>query len=139
MWYFATKNGKVTKLDPGVHGLSNDVINSPWPKVEICRDSFIHKILKKKIVDVESIFKCMSNTDQYPDEILPDTGVGIELERYFSSIFIPGNKFGYGTRCTTIILVDSNDHVDYYERSYKPGLVKIKDIHIDFDMEDQSL
>ena len=69
----------------------------------------------------------MSNTDEVSSDCLPDTGVGIEVERYMALL--------YGTCRTTIILIDANDHMDYYEWSYKPGFVKENDIHFDFDIE----
>jgi uncharacterized protein with NRDE domain len=50
------------------------------------------------------------------DDLLPDTGVGLERERALSSMFIKSP--GYGTRCSTVILIDQSNHVSFAERVY---------------------
>jgi uncharacterized protein with NRDE domain len=56
------------------------------------------------------------NEERAADTLLPDTGVGIERERMLSSMFIKSPN--YGTRCSTVMLVNHNNHVQYYERVY---------------------
>ena len=54
-----------------------------------------------------------------PDESLPDTGVGLEWERILSPVFISSPT--YGTRSSTILLIDGKDHAQFLERTYHPG------------------
>ena len=60
----------------------------------------------------------MEDTEMAPDDQLPDTGIGIEYERVFSSIFIKSPE--YGTRSSTVLLVDKDNHVTFAERGFVP-------------------
>jgi len=58
----------------------------------------------------------MLDEEKAPDDLLPETGVGYETEKLISSIFIKSAV--YGTVCTTVILIDYNDHVTFAEKRY---------------------
>jgi uncharacterized protein with NRDE domain len=67
---------------------------------------------------LEPMFTALADSAVAPDDQLPDTGVGLELERALSPPFV--NGAGYGTRCSTVVLV-ANDHAVFAERRYGPG------------------
>ena len=84
------------KLEPGIYGLSNRFLDTPWPKVKNGK-SDLQTLLKDEChVQVESIFELLSDRSQPPDSDLPDTGVGIAWERILSPLFITSDH--YGTR-----------------------------------------
>jgi len=115
--YFSNKGAETAELEPGIYGLSNHLLNTAWPKVEAGKVR-LQEIVEKDDVDTSSLFKMMENTDFGQDSDLPDTGVGLELERILSAAFIKSPD--YGTRCSTVLLVDWENNVTLEERSYVP-------------------
>ena len=98
-------------------GLSNHLLETPWPKVEKGKRE-IHALLKAPHVNKDDLFQILSDETISPDDTLPDTGVGLERERSLSPAFIKSP--GYGTRSSTVILVDYNNNVAFHERVYDP-------------------
>ncbi|MEP6897337.1 MAG: NRDE family protein [Rhodanobacter sp.] len=92
---------------PGVHGLSNADFNTPWPKTRglmlRLRDWMDHGGDE----DFSSLFDALADEQVAADAQLPDTGVGIERERWLSSAFIRGEL--YGTRASTVVAI-GHDH-----------------------------
>lgn len=84
----------------GVHGLSNGDLDAPWPKVRRVT-SRLQDWLASREEDFAPLFAAFTDETRAPDESLPDTGVGIELERTLSPVFVRGER--YGTRATTLI------------------------------------
>ena len=115
--YFSNKGAETAELEPGIYGLSNHLLNTAWPKVEAGKGR-LQEIVEKDDVDTSSLFEMMENTDFGQDSDLPDTGVGLELERILSAAFIKSPE--YGTRCSTVLLVDWENNVTFEERSYVP-------------------
>lgn len=69
--------------------------------------------------DFEPLFAALSDETAWPDDVLPDTGVGIALERELSAAFIHGQR--YGTRASTVIAVDYRGAGCIIERRFGPG------------------
>lgn len=104
-------------LAAGVHGLSNALLDTPWPKVERMKQG-MERLLQ--VADpVEELFALMADTEQVEDAWLPDTGLPKELERAMSSVFITGEA--YGTRCTTVVYMDRAGRVYLEERTWPGG------------------
>jgi uncharacterized protein with NRDE domain len=102
-------------VEPGVHGLSNASLDTPWPKVCQARAALEDWIVAGA-GDDRLLLEAMGNPAQAPDDQLPNTGVGIELERMLSSAFI--HVQGYGTRCTTAVRIDDDGSFVLHERRY---------------------
>ena len=115
LYYLSNYKQGVERLNKGIHGLSNALLNTPWPKVEKGKAHFA-SLINKPEVDPDVLFAMLYNEDRAPDNLLPDTGVGIERERMLSSMFIKSPN--YGTRCSTVMLVRHDNHVQYHERVY---------------------
>ncbi len=101
-----------------MHGLSNHLLNTPWPKLTRARERFAEAMRGTPGIEAGTAFEilaCRANPD---DADLPDTGVGMELERLLSSAFIASPE--YGTRCSTVLLMDSGGGVTFIERTYLP-------------------
>jgi uncharacterized protein with NRDE domain len=130
--YFSNETNKLEEISPGIHGLSNHLLNTPWPKVERSKRIF-NEIIKENNLNIENIFTLLMDRFAPPDEELPDTGVGIEIERLSSTIFI--SSAVYGTRSSTIVLIDKNDEAIFIERTYEPGTTSWNERHFNFKIE----
>jgi len=114
--YWYSNHGKgIGKLPPGTHGLSNHLLNTPWPKVEKGREA-LRAALAADEPSAETVLRCLVDRAVPPDELLPDTGVGLEMERMLSPVFIESP--GYGTRSSTVILIGRDGGVTLVERSF---------------------
>lgn len=120
--YYSNISSSITTLRSGIHGLSNHLLDTSWPKVKRGVQAF-GEILQKETIQTDQLFQIMRNRRQAPYDQLPFTGIDTELERQLSSIFI--NIPGYGTRCTTILLIDRDNHVTFKERSFNEQGEKI--------------
>lgn len=122
LYYFSNTRRQIIKLDSGIYGLSNHLLNTPWPKVKIGKQVF-SSIIKDKHFSTEPIFELLQNVDTATDKSLPSTGLSPELERAMSSIFIKTPE--YGTYCSTVLLVDYEGKCTFEERTFRPNLPSI--------------
>ena len=113
-WYLSNYKTGIQKLESGVYGLSNHLLDTPWPKVVRGKQKFIQLI--EFDVKPDDLFAMLYDEQRAEDQMLPETGIGLERERALSSMFIKTK--GYGTRCSTVVLIDKEDRVQYYERTY---------------------
>ncbi|QJR79405.1 NRDE family protein [Alteromonas pelagimontana] len=127
---FSNRQGRVQKLDSGIYGLSNDDLNSPWPKVTRGMSALKQYCQKTDFFDEEMLFELLRNKEQAQDEVLPDTGVGYEWEKILSSIYI--NTPQYGTRSSTLLLIQANGHASWKERTFNSQGEQTHDITAHF-------
>lgn len=107
-------------LAPGTYGLSNGLLDTPWPKLVRTRTRFA-ALLDSRAVDdapVDALLALLHDRSPAPDHELPDTGLGRERERFLSSPFIVGRD--YGTRSTSVLAYDADGRLVATERSYAP-------------------
>jgi uncharacterized protein with NRDE domain len=102
-------------LAPGVHGVSNAALGTPWPKLVRTRDA-VDAWARRGDEDVESLFAILADRAPAPDAEMPRTGVTPEWERLLSSPFIVAPH--YGTRCSTVVLIGRDGDVRFVERSF---------------------
>lgn len=100
---------------PGVHGLSNASLDTPWPKLSRTTDA-VRAWVARGAMAVDPLFALLADRAQAPDEALPDTGVTRDWERVLSSPFIVGER--YGTRCSTVFTIDRDGHARFRERTF---------------------
>lgn len=124
LFHYSNQQKQINQIEPGIHGLSNHLLNTPWPKVIQAKRSLAELISADKF-DEEHIFTFLQNDTPAPDGQLPDTGIPADLEKQVSPIFIKTDK--YGTRNSTLLLIDNNGKVTFEERCYKPGTTRVKD------------
>lgn len=115
LWYYSNYAEHVEPVGRGLHGLSNHLLNTPWPKVERGK-KLLAPVLEKDTIEPEELFQLLYDEQQAPDHALPDTGVGLDRERVLSSMFIKSPN--YGSRCSTVVLVDRKNRVQFAERVY---------------------
>jgi uncharacterized protein with NRDE domain len=116
--YRSNITGEDRVLQPGIHGLSNALLNTPWPKVVRAKQSMERMVLSDR-PDPEAMFRLLQDARPAADHQLPETGLGIDRERALSSIRI--DLPGYGTRCSTVMLVSVTGLVRFEERTLKDG------------------
>lgn len=117
--YFANRNSaRPTLLENGVHGLSNHLLNTPWPKVELAK-SRLRALLTSDTIGTEALLEVLNDQTRPAEDDLPDTGVGLERESQLSPIFIRTDT--YGTRSSTVLLIDAQGEVSFTERTYVAG------------------
>lgn len=120
-------------LSPGVYALSNHLLDSPWPKVEYARQSLQQAIEENEQIRNEHMPRLMEGFSlqrQYPEHLLPDTGVSAEWERILSSPFITTPS--YGTRASSVVIVSDGGELQMRERSFVAGRV-IDDVEFGFE------
>lgn len=117
LYHYSNETDKITKIEPGIHGISNAVINTPWPKVEAAKSAFKNAISGEG-VDESRIFKLLGNSQQYPEDQLPKTGLTEDMEKLVSPIFIKSED--YGTRCSTLVTIREDGEVTFIEKTYTP-------------------
>ena len=117
LWYFGSREGRARAIEPGVHALSNHLLDEPWPKVVRARKAMEDAIGRDD--PSPALFEVLSDPDGAPDESLPNTGVGIDWERRLASPLITGKE--YGTRASTVMSVSSAGEVRFVERSLDAG------------------
>lgn len=109
------RNGKA--LEPGIYGVSNGLLDAPWPKVLRTKAAFASLLLQG--APEEAFFEMLADTTRAPDMRLPDTGVPIALERELSAVCI--EMSGYGTRTSTVVKLVDGAEPELLERVLKPA------------------
>jgi uncharacterized protein with NRDE domain len=105
-------------IDDGVHGLSNADFNTPWPKTRQLMSRLNEWLQAGPADDFSVLFDALADERVAPDDELPDTGVGLERERWLSAAFIRGET--YGTRASTIVAISHGGEGVVVERRFGP-------------------
>jgi uncharacterized protein with NRDE domain len=116
LFYFGSREGVAREIEPGIHGLSNHVLDEPWPKVIRGREAMAAAIAEEE--PQEPLFAMLSDAQGAPDDSLPDTGVGIAWERRLAAPLITGED--YGTRASTVLTVSERSEAFFEERARLP-------------------
>lgn len=120
LFYMNNYQYDISEITAGTHGVSNEYLNSPWPKVLIGKDE-LDKVLTKDDIDIESLFSLLRHEEESTDSEVQNTGVDFELEKKLSPLFINIPDIEYGTRCSSVILVDQEDNITFIERTFYKG------------------
>jgi uncharacterized protein with NRDE domain len=119
LYYYSNYHPAITKITPGIHGLSNHLLNTAWPKVTTGKKYLKHLLDQSDQITIEDYFKLLTDRTIFCDQQLPNTGVGLAWERILSPLFITSPD--YGTRCSSIILIKPSGTIQFYERTYDPN------------------
>jgi uncharacterized protein with NRDE domain len=119
LFYFSNMTEGIKIIESGIHGISNAILDTPWPKVEKGKQQ-LQNLIQHEEIHAFEVIDILKNSTQAKDEDLPDTGVGIDLERMLSPIFIKSEK--YGTRCSTVVMIDNDDNVKFVEKFFFDGI-----------------
>jgi uncharacterized protein with NRDE domain len=111
---FESVRGEGRELSAGVYGLSNHLLDTPWPKVRIAKSRMTDALTR--LDDENAIMSLLRDDSQAPDEELPQTGITLEWERLVSSAFVRAGD--YGTRCSTLFRIDRSGRAAFDEWSW---------------------
>ncbi|BFM09125.1 NRDE family protein [Halioxenophilus aromaticivorans] len=135
LFYSSNRGPILEPLSAGIYGLSNHLLNTPWPKLRHGKADF-ERAIHQANFNVERLFDVMLDDEPAADSDLPNTGIGLPAERFLSSRFIAGGDaalqqnpelanhsnqhrlLNYGTRTTTIVLMDNNGGGRWFERNH---------------------
>lgn len=133
--YFNKQFSNALALEPGLYGLSNHFLDTPWPKVQKSKQALANYIKNKMVIEPQCLFEILTDAELAQDHELPKTGISLEFERFLSSIYIQGPD--YGTRSSTVLLIDRNHHVVFREKSYILGQGQCVEVNHEFDLSNQ--
>lgn len=111
LWFLNSKSARPQRLSAGIYALSNASLDTPWPKLVRIRSHFSQNLNSTD----DDLFNLMRDRERPSEEFLPETGVGLVLERMLSSIFIQGEY--YGTRATSLLRM-TQTNLSLKEQSY---------------------
>jgi uncharacterized protein with NRDE domain len=103
-------------LSPGIYGLSNHLLDTPWPKLGSAKIAFAQAL--KGLPAETSFFDLLTDSEIVSDAHLPDTGVALEWERCLSAVFV--RSANYGTRASTVLTVRKDGLTTLIERRFGP-------------------
>jgi uncharacterized protein with NRDE domain len=127
LFYYSNREGERRTLGRGIYGLSNHLLDTPWPKVTASKHA-LGGLMAGGSELIPELLALLSDRKQAADEALPQTGVSLEWERLLSAAFITSPH--YGTRSSTVLLVGRNGHMVMVERSFGPGGVAIGEVRL---------
>ena len=136
LYYYSNRGDGPQRLTPGVHGLSNHLLDTPWPKVTRGREALAAAVATNSIPSTEALFEVLANDARAVDALLPATGVGLELERALSPLFITTGS--YGTRSSTVVLFDREGETTFIERTFTPERDGHRDVSYKFQTRSET-
>jgi uncharacterized protein with NRDE domain len=113
--YVSNRTDHVLKLESGVYGLSNHLLDTAWPKVTLGKSRFA-QLLAQPHITHEQALDLLTDSTLAVDAELPDTGIGYEREKALSPIFIKTPS--YGTRSSTFLSIGPDMKMDFEERIF---------------------
>lgn len=123
LYYYSNRSDQQPQsLTTGIYGLSNHLLNTPWPKVTTGVTEFSRIVNDKTdtFSDQEKHLLNLLQNDSTADEaLLPETGVGIIIEKMLSPLFIKSPS--YGTRASTVVRIQNNGNIHFLEQNYSAG------------------
>lgn len=117
-------------LQPGIYGLSNHLLETPWPKVVLGKAGLKALLAGEAGVSPEALFGLLADRTRAPDDRLPDTGVGLAWERVLSPLFIESPA--YGTRSSTVLRINRRGGVTFVERVFDGAVDRQETTRFDF-------
>jgi uncharacterized protein with NRDE domain len=113
--YASNRSSGALALGRGIHGLSNHLLDTAWPKLTRSKARFA-TCLAALDDGVGPLFELLADRKQAGAAALPVTGVAPEWERLLSSAFIVDSR--YGTRCSTVLTIADDGRARFVERSF---------------------
>lgn len=122
-WWAEDRAAAPQALAPGLYGLSNAALDTPWPKVRRLKRALAAALDDAPTTAVleAALFTALADRTPVADRDLPDTGVGLERERWLAPAFIRTPDARYGTRCSTLLIAERRGavlHTRLVERQF---------------------
>jgi uncharacterized protein with NRDE domain len=116
-WYCSNRGAPARELAPGIYALSNHLLDTPWPKLARLKAAFTRVLQTAHQPDIEALLEALSDRSVAADTELPDTGIGLERERFLSSAFVVSPT--YGTRSSSVMAMGTR-HCELHEVRFLP-------------------
>jgi uncharacterized protein with NRDE domain len=134
LFWYSNRDGGIHRLVEGVYGISNRLLDTPWPKV-VRGKELMTPVLNSEAPSMDELFRILEDNSLPAPELLPSTGVTPEWERILSPIFIRSTS--YGTRSSTLILIGKDGHVLFVDRTFNADPNHMEERRFEFDLEPQ--
>lgn len=122
LYYFSNRGTAAPQaLKPGVYGVANHLLDTPWPKLAVTRTRF-EALLTQPNLGVDALFNILTDRTPAPDDQLPHTGLPLEWERTVSAPFVCNER--YGTRSSHVWLVERAGRSVLHERRFEASGVQ---------------
>jgi uncharacterized protein with NRDE domain len=131
LYSYSNRKGDPRLLQPGIYGLSNHLLDTPWPKVRLARERLAEAL--KPGPATEPLFALLAHTDFPDDDELPQTGVGRDRERMLSAARIVSDT--YGTRCSTVVIQGADRTLSFSERTFGPEGTEQETVRYEFRLD----
>ncbi|MBP9044813.1 MAG: NRDE family protein [Moraxellaceae bacterium] len=126
LWWSSNREADPRQLGPGIYLLSNHLLDTPWPKVKRLRAGLMGLLPQ---TNAEAMLALLQDGQAAADSDLPDTGIGLAMERLLSPAFIRTPQ--YGTRASTLVMA-GHDRIGFIEQGYGPdGLLERSEFAFD--------
>ena len=116
LYYYSNREHQIRKLEAGFYGLSNHLLNTPWPKVTTGVKALKSLTIQDPQPNPDSFLSILKNAHIPADSQLPNTGVGLSAERMLSPLFIKSKV--YGTRASSLVLLDQHSKLTFIEKRF---------------------
>ena len=123
--------GAGRELGPGIYGLSNHLLDTPWPKVLTAKSRLSTAL--SNLQNTDAALALLRDDEPAPDDQLPSTGVGVSWERLLSSAFVRAPD--YGTRCSTLVRIDRRRRTCFDEWTWDSKGAQIGAQSYQFELE----
>ena len=114
LWWSSNMSGQPRRLEPGVYGVSNHLLDTPWPKVGVGKMALAQAL--DRLPDDEALFDLLYDDGIHADEHLPQTGIPLDWERLLSSAFVKSPD--YGTRGSTVLCIRRDGWACFDEQTW---------------------
>ncbi|MCF8177237.1 MAG: NRDE family protein [Sulfuritalea sp.] len=131
LWWSSNMSGEARSLAPGVYGVSNHLLDTPWPKVGAGKTALA--LALDRLPHDQALFELLQDDGIHPDEHLPQTGVPLDWERLLSSAFVRSPD--YGTRSSTVLCVGNDGWISFDEQTWLAGTQRGQRLRYRFPMQ----
>lgn len=114
------------RLEPGLYGLSNAALDTPWPKTLALKQALQNHIQAgAQLHDADLLLQALLDMPPAPDEELPATGLPIDFERRLSSPFVHAPEKSYGTRSSLLVHAHDDGRLVMQEWTHHAGPLEL--------------
>ncbi len=120
LWWTSNVGGEPRQLAAGIYGVSNHLLDTPWPKVGAGKTALTRAL--DDLPGEQGLFDLLRDESVHPDEHLPATGVSLEWERLLSAAFVKSPA--YGTRSSSVLVRHRDGTTVFDEQTWLPGALR---------------
>jgi uncharacterized protein with NRDE domain len=117
LWWFSNRGGPPRRLTPGIYGLSNDLLDTPWPKVQVSKAA-LAGLCADGAPPTSALMELLQDRQTHPATADPVIGLDAALAQALSAIFIDTPR--YGTRCSTVLRMNADGRAEFVECRHAP-------------------